>query len=530
MIKKKNYLLYILIFSFFFISVILPIINLASNLEPETFRKLIEAESFKESIRNSLIVTSIATLISITLSYLLAYTIKRTNIKHRALLTVLLTLPMLIPSISHGLGIINLFGKSGIITNILGVNFNIMRFNGVLLGSILYSFPVSFLMFTDAFNYIDNSMYEMAEIIGLNKFQTFKKITFYYMKKPLLSAIFAVFTLIFTDYGVPLAVGGRYMTLPLYLYREVIGLLDFSKGTLIGMFLLIPALVSFLFDLLSKDRANNNFVNKEFVIKENKIIDKFLKILVYFVIIFLFILLGSFLYLSIIEKYPYNTAFSLKHFKYVIDNNILKVLFNSLLIALSTSIIGTTIAYVTAYITGRLKGKGNKLLHIATIITLAIPGIVLGLAYMMIFKDTFIYRTYLIMILVNIVHFIASPYLMAYNALGKINQNYEVVGMTCGISRFKIVKDVIIPNSIDTILEMLSYFFVNSMITISAVTFLFGTNTMPLSLMINQYEGQMMYEEAAIISIIILLFNLIIKGTVYLIKRKRYNKLRGGTC
>ena len=119
---------------------------------------------------------------------------------------------------------------------------------------------------------------------------------------------------------------------------------------------------------------------------------------------------------------------------------------------------------------------------------------------------------------------------MAYNALSKINKNFEDVGSTCGISNFKILKDVIIPNSFDTILEMLSYFFVNSMITISAVTFLFSVKTMPLSLLINQYEGQMMLEEAAIVSLLIFIFNLIVKLSVYLIKRKRYNKRRGVEC
>ena len=62
------------------------------------------------------------------------------------------------------------------------------------------------------------------------------------------------------------------------------------------------------------------------------------------------------------------------------------------------------------------------------------------------------------------------------------------------------------------------------MVTISAVTFLFNTDTMPLSLMINTYEGNMMLGEAAIVSLIILFFNLIVKGTIYLINRKEDRK------
>lgn len=527
--KRFNYIS-IILFVFFFVSVIYPLFKVITNVDFSTFASLVSSSSFKEALSNSLIVTSIATIISIVISYILAYTIARTNIRRKAFLTVLLTLPMLIPSISHGLGLINLFGQNGIITNLLNKNFNIMGFNGILIGSVLYSFPVSFLMVVDAFNYVDNSMYEVSEVLGLSSFQTFKKVTFYYLKKPLLSVIFAVFTLIFTDYGVPLSVGGRYTTLPLFLYREVIGLLDFSKGTLIGLFLLVPAIISFVIDIIIKDNSNNNFVNKPYVIKERKIIHSILKAFVYLIILFLFLLFGSFLYLSFVEKYPYNTSFSLNHIKYVLERGVVDVLFNSLIIAVLTSIIGTIIAYTSAYIINRMNIKYSKILHLIINITLAIPGIVLGLAFMITFKNTFIYRTFIILVLVNIIHFISSPYLLAYNALSKVNKNYEIIGMTCGVSRFRIIKDVIIPNSINTILEMISYFFVNSMVTISAVSFLYSIDTMPLSLLINQYEGQMMYEEAAIVSLIILIFNLFIKCIVYLIKRYRHNKLGGIVC
>ena len=159
-----------------------------------------------------------------------------------------------------------------------------------------------------------------------------------------------------------------------------------------------------------------------------------------------------------------------------------------------------------------------------TIISLAIPGIVLGLSYSIGFMNSFIYNTFIIMVIVNIIHFIASPYLMAYNALEKVNPNYEVVAKTCNISIFRIIIDVIIPCTKKTIREMLTYFFVNSMVTISAITFLFNTKTMPLSLLINNYEGNMMLGEAAIISLIILFFNVIAKGIIYIINRKESRK------
>lgn len=511
---KKNYYLSFVLILFALVSIVFPIINLCINIEPGTLSNLIKTQQFSSSLKNSIFVTTISTVISVLIAYLLAYSINRTNIKHKSVLTVLLTLPMLIPSISHGLGLINIFGVNGIIADI-----NIMGIKGIIIGSVMYSFPVAFLMLSDAYSYIDNTLYDNAKVLGLNKFQTFSKVTMCYMKKPLISCIFAVFTLIFTDYGVPLAIGGNYSTLPAYLYKQVIGLLDFSKGTVIGLFLLIPAFVSFGFDLISKDYGNNDSISKKYIAEKSKIRDLLCNIFCYTIIIFISIILFSFVYLAFVKNYPNDMSFSLTHFEYLLNNGIGKYILISLIISLFTSLLGTIISYFSAYVTARSDSKIKWLVHILAIISLAIPGIVLGLSYVISFNGSFIYGTIIIIIMVNIVHFMSSPYLMAYNALSKINNNYEDVASTCGISKFKIIKDVIIPLSKITLLEMFSYFFVNSMITISAVAFLYNTKTMPLSILINRYEGSLMLEEAAIISLIILFFNLIIKLIVYLIKR-----------
>ena len=148
---KKRSKLSIIILLFLLISVFYPLLEMLIRVEWSSFGTLVSSNSFIESLFNSLFVTIIATIISVGIAYVLAFTLNRTNIKHRALLKVLLTLPMLIPSISHGLGLINLFGSNGIISSIFG--FNIIGSTGIIIGSIIYSFPVAFLMLDDGFNY-----------------------------------------------------------------------------------------------------------------------------------------------------------------------------------------------------------------------------------------------------------------------------------------------------------------------------------------------------------------------------------------
>ena len=138
----------------------------------------------------------------------------------------------------------------------------------------------------------------------------------------------------------------------------------------------------------------------------------------------------------------------------------------------------------------------------------------------MFFKKSFIYGTFAMLILVNTMHFFSSPYLMMYNTFGKLNANLEYVGKTLGIRRIFILKDVLLPMSKETIIEMFSYFFVNSMMTISAVSFLATMDTKPVALMITQFEGQMQLECAALVSVIILMVNLVVKGIVFFTKRR----------
>ena len=199
----------------------------------------------------------------------------------------------------------------------------------------------------------------------------------------------------------------------------------------------------------------------------------------------------------------------------------MRYLKNSLIIAAVVAFVGTALALFNAYMTSRNRTKLSYVLHLMSITSLAIPGLVLGLSYVMFFKTSFIYGTFAMLFLVNSMHFFASPYLMAYNTFGKINENLEDVGATLGVSRWWIIKDVLLPQSVGTILEMMSYFFVNCMMTISAVSFLANVGNKPIALMITQFEGQMQLECAAFVSLIILAVNVLMKAVVFAGKKRR---------
>jgi len=510
----------ILLCIFWLFAIILPLFRMLSTMASVDVLAVMSAKKFAKALLQSLTVSVTATAISVSLAGLLSWAVARTNIRHKALFITLLTIPMLIPSISHGMGLIIILGSNGWLSRLLGLSGGIYGFWGIVIGSVMYSFPVAFLMLYDVLRYEDGTPYEAANVMGFSVVKKFFAISFPYLRKPLISVVFATFTMIITDYGVPLMVGGKFMTLPVMMYQDVIGMLDFGKGSVIGMILLIPALIACILDMVNRDKGNASFVGKPYGIRKNKVRDRIAYLMVIIVIILVFLPIGSFAILAFVNKYPIDMSLTVKNILQAIHMGAAEYLRNSLIIAVVVSVLGTALALFNAYMTARNRTKLSYVLHLMSITSLAIPGLVLGLSYVMFFKSTFIYGTFAILFLVNSMHFFSSPYLMAYNTFGKINENLEDVGSSMGISKWKVIKDVLLPQSIGTIIEMMSYFFVNSMMTISAVSFLANVGNKPIALMITQFEGQMQLECAAFVSLVILLINIIMKSVVFAVKKK----------
>ena len=504
----------LLLCGIFIAFVFYPFLQMLMNITPEDVTEIFESRAFKPALKASIECTLTTVSISVPLGFVLAFCVNRSRIPFKGVFYVLLTLPMLIPSISHSTALIVLFGTNGILREILGISTTIYGFWGIVAGSVLYSYPIAFIMFSDALKYEDGSPYEAAAVLGIPLRRRLFAITLPYLKKTLISVIFSVFTMVITDYGVPLKIGGQITTLATLMYQKVIGQFEFGQGGVVGVLLLIPAVVAFIFNLVLKRQSKLGYVTKPMNIKKSLLRDAASFLVCSAMLVCVLTLIGSFLLVAFTRKYPSDMTFTFYNVERLFITGGERALQNSLLISAVVAVVGSAVAFVCAYFTSRMPSRLSHVLHLFSITSLAIPGMVLGLSYSMTFAGSFFYKTLLILIFVNLMHFFASPYQMMYNSLAGMNENLECVGETLGISRFRIVKDVILPQSKVTLIEMFSYFFVNSMMTISAVSFLANSQTKPISLIIEQFNAQGNYEVAAVIAIIILVVNLAVKGTI----------------
>lgn len=496
-----------------FIFAILPLFSLSMNITAADLKFIAGDKSFFEALKNTVAYTFVATLITVFVATLAAALLNASSLKYKKLYIVLLTLGMLVPTISIGLGIRILTGINGFLDILFGISTDFRGMPGLVFGSVIAAFPATFLIIYDALLYEDKGPYDAAYIMGISRLSTFFKLTLPYLRVTLLSAFLACFTLIFADYGVPMELAGKLKTLPMYLYDQFMSSFQYGRGAFVGYVLLVPALVSFLFNLLFKDNSVNELHTQ--LIEAGRKVNVVALAFVLCVSFILFLPQMAFIALSFTEAFPNNLSFTINHVASVFSNThgvgLIQYIQNSIIIAVVTAFLGMCFAYLLAYYTVRKQGALAKLVNLLSLSTIAIPGLVLGIGYIFLFKQSngLFYGTIFILVVVNIFHFLGTPYIMAKNCLSKINSDYEIIGDILGISRWKIIANVLIPNSFLTLAEMFSYFFLNSMITISAVAFLCTYANQPLSILITSFEKNSNYEMQSVISLLILGINVL---------------------
>lgn len=514
---------------------ILPLLTLAFHVSGTDWQYILKDNSFKDAIKNSLIYTTASAVITTVLALIAAYLLETARLRKKNLYVIALTLGMLVPTISVGLGLRILFGTNGFLDLLFGIEIEVRGFAGLIMGSVMTSFPATFLILYDALHYEDKGPYDAASIMGIPRFSTFFRLTIPYLRIALISAFFACFTLIFSDYGMPMEIAGKVKTLPMYLYDQFMSSFQYGRGSIAGFVLLVPSIISFVFDLIFKDQSSEK---QNRLIPASKGFSRAASAVIIVLCIVLFLPQLAFISLSFTKSFPNNLSFTVEHIANIFSNTygvgLTAYIFNSLKLALLTAALGTCFAYLLGYMSVRKTGKLGKAVDLLALSTIAIPGLVLGIGYIFLFKGTngIFYGTVLILVVVNIFHFLGSPYLLAKNCLNKINSEYEVIGETLGISKGRIIRKVLIPSSISTLVEMFSYFFLNSMITISAVAFLCTYDNQPLSILITTYEKNSNYEMQSVISLIILFLNVVARvvftAVVTVLNRREGKAVEGG--
>ena len=453
----------------------------------ENFRIYFDTPALFASITNSLSVAISATLIVLGIAFVYAYALTRTRMPLRWFFRGVALIPILAPSLLAAISLIYWFGNQGVRKSWLGGG-SIYGPVGIIIGSCFWVFPHALMILLTALSTADARLYEAAEALRTPKWRVFWTVTLPGAKYGILSAGFVVFTLVITDFGVPKVIGGRYNVLATDVYKQVVGQQNFEMGAVVSLVLLLPALVAFIADrwVQRKQVALLSARAVPYQPKAEPLRDGLLFIFCTIVAVTLLAMIAMAAYASFVTFWPYNLTLSLKNYNFdVMDGGGWEAYFNSIRMAIYCAIFGTGLIFVGGYLVEKARGVSwlRTLLHLAAMLPLAVPGLVLGIAYIFFFNHPgnplgFLYGTMGILVICTIVHFYTVSHLTCLTALKQLDPEFEAVSLSLKTPVWRTVGKVTLPVCLPALWDVGSYLFLNAMTTVSAGGFLYSPETM----------------------------------------------------
>lgn len=329
-----------------------------NGMTMEFYHSVLTQKGFLKALGNSFLIAGVSALLTTGLAFFLAYTIHYTNInaKFKKGIEKAAVLPMFLPTLTYGFAIIYSFGKQGLLTKLFGRQlFDIYGFNGLLIGYIIYTLPVSFLLIHNTMGYIDKKFMIVSRIMGDNRVSTFMMIIFRPLAGTLMASFIQSFFLCFTDFGIPASVGGKFEVIASVLYSQMLGSVpDFHKGSVVAVMMLLPSIVSIaLLRYLEKYNVRYQKISV-MELPKNRGRDWLCGIGSGLIILGVLSIFAVIFIVPFVQDWPYQTGFSMEHFRAVFqDAGLMGVYKNSLYVALLTAVFGTLAAYGSALITAQ---------------------------------------------------------------------------------------------------------------------------------------------------------------------------------
>jgi iron(III) transport system permease protein len=477
------------------------------------------------SITNSLVVSVASMVLTVALAFGYAYALQRTQMPAKGLFRVVAMLPLFAPSLVQAFALIYVFGNNGIFTRATGLNVGIHGAKGIILAEVFYCFPHALLILMAALAATDARLYDAARTLGAGPLKTFLTVTLPGVKYGLVSACFVVFTLAITDFGAPKAIGGKFSVMATEIYNQVSGQQNFTMGATVSVVLLVPAVLAYVVDRLVQRRQYALVTSASKPLEPRRRPLRDWGLLGYCALIagFITAIYAVILVSSLVHRWPYNFGLTLKHYDFDTAGGY-RSLWNSIRVAALTAVAGTVLAFVGGYVVEKCRTAASGPLYLLSVLPVSVPGMVLGLAYIFTFNApgsplNALYGTLAILIISNVVHYFTVGFLTATTALKQMDAEFENVGASLGVPFYRTFWRVTVPIALPSIVAISMYFFLNAMVTLSAVVFIIapGTELAAVAVLLMDDAGDT--AQAAAMSVLIIATGLAVRSLYWLAMR-----------
>ena len=445
---------------------------------------------------NTLVLALLCAIGCTALGLAFALIATRTTLRYKKILRVLSVLPIITPPFVIGLGLILLFGRSGLVNQFLEWAFAIQPtrwiygMQGVLMAQIFAFTPIAFLVLIGVVEGVSPSMEEAAQTLRANRWRTFLDISLPLMRPGLANAFLISFIESIADFGNPILLGGNFGVLSTEIFFSVVGAqLDQGRAATLGIVLLVMALGAFF--------LQRSVLGKKVYTAMSGKGDSGIPIalphgarrLCYgvalpwaalTVIIYVMALTGGF-----VETWGRDYTFTLKHYEkaFGIEWGAHGIIWagaawNSFWTTVKLSAIAapltTILGILAAYLLTRQKFVGQATFEFGTMLSFAIPGTVIGVSYILAFNvpPIEITGTAIILVICNIFRNMPVGVRAGMASMAQIDKSLDEASTTLGARGSTTLRLILLPLLKPAVIAALVYSFVRAMTTVSAVIFL----------------------------------------------------------
>jgi len=496
------------------------------GLTLQYYKQFFQRPVYFEALLNSIAVGVVTTTIIICISVPFALYVTRTNSFISKIYRGLSLLPMVAPPFIFSLSLIILFGRRGIVSqyinDIFGVQFSIYGFWGVVVAQVLSLFPVAYMMIESSLRSMNPSLEYASRDLGASQTKTLFKVTLPLASTGILKAALLVFVMALADFSNPIIIGGQTSFLASDAYLLVTGKQNLEMAAVLGVFLIVPSLIVFLFQTYYMKDTDTTSIDSS-AGTENAPLNKKLKgitygissIMVLFItVMFVMVVLGAF-----VQIIGVNNTFTLDHFS---DPSGWEFIYISVIVSFFAAVLASFLGLLQGYLTVRKNIPAKKFLEFVALFGLAVPGTVMGIGYVLIFNGPPLFLTGTVFLLVMNMTFrkIGVSLGSGISKLHQIDTSMEEASADLGAGPLYTLRKIVLPLLSPAFMSGFVYTFMTSMVSVSSVIFLISPGTNLAATYILNLASQAAVGRASAMSVILIVVVLICMAILKWIEKR----------
>lgn len=442
--------------------------------------RIVGTRIYLRGFLNSTMVAFWVGILSVIIGYIFAYAVTRANVPGKRYFNLMATIPMLSPPFLLAMGVILLFGYNGLITKgILGIdNFRIFGFKGLLLVETVGSFPLAYLTLKGMLSAMDPRLEDAALSLGASRLKTFLTVTLPLSLPGIANAFLLIFAFSLADFGNPiLLAGSRFPILSVQAYLEITGMYNLERGAALALMLLVPSILAFILQryLLAK-RSYVTVTGKPGMssFPRSSLAERQLYFGVCFAFsILLLLLLSVAMAGAFVKNWLIDNSFSLEHFRFAWGQGF-RYLKDTSKMAIIGGMLAALQGVVIAFLVSKRKFIGKRSMEFISMLPFALPGTVVGIAYLLSYNTLPILLTgSSLIIIINFVYrYTPVGIRSAVPMLQQLSPSIDEASTNLGASSGTTFRKITLPLIVPSFFAALVYAFIRSMTAISAVVYL----------------------------------------------------------